>query len=149
MPLHSWSFRRIAVLWVVGLALEAAMFVGLMAFTRHLVARDFPSLHAQMAERNARDEGQDRASAASREEQVRAARERGEFTITPSGDTAFAVVTTPSGRARSGPLTATAIGPSRTGSVLALLMFGAIPMGLLVLTAAWAYDQRRPGVPAA
>lgn len=126
MNVSTWSRRRVVLLWVGGLALQAA----LIALPLWLALSNAPRARAQWASLSERMGIGERAESLS----VASQRAKGAVGVTPAGDSLYAVVHMPSGRT-----TDSVASPifQLTRSVLGFLYVFGIPITLVVLTIRW------------
>jgi hypothetical protein len=145
MALAQWSWRRMAALWGVGLALQLA----LVALPLLLLSAGAPRILRQASGARERWAVAEAADARWAAEQRATALAQGPRIRTSRGDTLYPVVRVPSGRpdpARSAALRARLRRPAR---VLAAVQFGLVPLALVTLTGAWAFARRRGRQPSA
>ncbi len=137
MSLRTWSARRLLVVWVVGLAVQAALIFALTLVARRLVEHDGPRLLREAAAQDERWRGAEIADSLRMVEQRSAARAAGTFTVTTLGDTLFPLVHTPSGRPDTAQVASGVRRTARTARYGGAALLGAVPLGLVAITAAW------------
>ena len=136
MALASWSTRRVLTLWAAGLALQALLILVPALLAQHLVANSAEMLRVG-AERDARWRAGDLADSLSLAKQRADARAAGSYSVTPNGDTLFALVHVPSGRPDSAVVAALGRKIQRTARYTTAILFGLIPTLLVLLTLSW------------
>ena len=150
MAIADWSARRVAILWVVGGVLEAALLVGPPVLARRWAVRNLPRLERQLAQME-KDQAAvqsrwrlaEQADSTSVAAQRRAAIRAGEFSVTPQGDTLVALVRMPSGAPESARVAAFSSHATRAAIGSAIVLWGAVPLVLVSLTTAWLFARRR------
>ena len=145
MALASWSAKRILMLWVGGLVLQALLIIAPLLLARHLIANSGDLLRVDAAQHSRwrTAEFADSLSLARQRAEARAGRT---YTVTTSGDTLFPLVHVLSGR--PDPATMAALGEQahRTARYLTVVMLGLIPSVLILLTFGWLIARRNdPG----
>ena len=136
MALASWSTRRILTLWAGGLALQALVLLAPVLLARRLMANSAATLRID-AEQHARWRVGDLADSLSLAKQRADARAAGSYSITPHGDTLFALVHVPSGRPDPEVVAAMTRKAERTARYATAILFGLIPTSLVLLTLSW------------
>lgn len=129
-----WSSRRVATIWVVGLAMQAALLVLPTAWA----LSNAPQMRAKLDALRTRWTIAERADSIS----IAAQRAGGAARLGPSGDSVYAVVSMPSGRpnARAEPISR----PIWIRAVVAVYSWG-IPASLLWLTLVWRRHRQSSG----
>ena len=147
MALASWSPRRILALWAGGLTLQALLILAPVLLARHLMANSAEMLRIG-AEQDDRWHTAELADSLSVAKQRADARAAGTYSVTPSGETLFALVHVPSGRPDSAVVAARSENLERTARYTMALLFGLIPAILLLLTLSWIIVRRNATGPA-
>ncbi|MEO8623563.1 MAG: hypothetical protein ABI625_20970 [bacterium] len=148
VSLAQWSTRRLAAIWVAGIALQLALVIVPTVLVMRLVRRDGPRIQRESRQREAYLKGAERADSVSRAQQVALARESGNVKYTADGQPVFAIVGMPSGRPDSQTVAAFRLRTEREAWVFVAIQFGAVPLALLYLTLAWTLARRRNNPPA-
>lgn len=144
MALASWSTKRVVALWAVGLALEALILLAPVLIAHELFA-SMADLRRSVAEYQARASTSELADSISLAKQKDDARANGTYSITPAGDTVFALVHIPLDRpSRSATPLAIVRGRARI-TYVGVIILGFIPTILIVLTLCWADARRNDG----
>ena len=146
MALASWSTKRILMLWVGGLVLQALLIAAPVLVAMYLIDNRAELMRVE-AEQQARWRAAELADSLSLERQRADARIAHSYAVTASGDTIFPLVHEPSGRPKS---VAIAVGgePAREmARYFSLILFGLIPTLLIVVTFAWFIARRRDAGP--
>ncbi len=140
MDLASWSTKRILALWAVGLGLELLLLLAPVIIL-HEMFGGVAGLRRSVAQYDARARISEIADSVSLAKQKDDARAAGTYSITPAGDTVFALVHMPLDQ--STPTSRTvARARARRGGYISFIVLGFIPTVLVVLTLCWA-DARR------
>ena len=147
MPLHLWSRRTLALVWLAGLLAEG-MFVGAAALQQR---RERTRMAAEW---NARFGGPAQPTPAERDSMLGRLRAAG-VTMKVRGDTIVGLDLSPDAEREAGKLgeafaqAGRAMAPALiTVTILAFAVYGAIPVALLVLTAFWVRAKRSAPVTA-
>ena len=146
MAIRDWSPRRLALAWVVGLALEGALVAAQLAQTRAFERRMEREQAAMRPHQAAHP-----VPPAMRDSLLRVLREQHGITISMRGDSATGIALSPDAQ-RKAAAAASGLGDAlRVVSVVAALFVAVvylpIPVALVWTTAVWARARRR--VPAA
>jgi hypothetical protein len=136
MALASWSSKRIVAVWAAGLVLQALLILAPLLIVRHLIGK-LPEMRRVAAEQDDRFRTSELADSLSLVRQKADARAAGEYSITPSGDTLFALVHMPSNRPDSASIAAARTRVHRNARYISAIMFGLVPTILIVLTLSW------------
>ena len=142
MALASWSTRRIATLWIAGLALQTVILAMPVLLARHLIASSGDVLRVG-AEQDARwriGDAADSLSLANQRARVRMART---YSIDARGDTIFPLVHVPSGRPDPAVVADIVKQARREARVVTILMIGLMPALLLGITLVWMLERRK------
>ena len=147
MPLHLWSRRTLALVWLAGLLAEGTLLGAAVLEQRRARTR-------MAAEWNARFGGPAQPTPAERDSMLARLR-AAEVTMQMRGDTIVGIDLSPDAErevrkfgeafAQAGRAMAPAL---LTVTVLAFAVYGAIPAALLVLTAFWVRSKRSAAVTA-
>jgi len=148
MALASWSTRRILTLWAGGLVLQALLILAPVLLARHLLANSAEILRVG-AEQDARWRTAELADSLSLAKQRADARAAGSYSITPSGDTLFALVRIPSGRPAPVTVAASNEQVRRNARYITAFILGLIPAVLVLVTLSWMIVRRKDTGPAA
>ncbi len=148
MALASWSTRRILTLWAGGLVLQALLILAPVLLARHLLANSAEILRVG-AEQDARWRTAELADSLSLAKQREDARAAGSYSITPSGDTLFALVRIPSGRPDPVTVAASNEQVRRHARYITAFILGLIPAMLVLITLSWMIVRRKDTRPAA
>jgi hypothetical protein len=143
MTLSRWTPRRMALLWVAGIAFQIALIAAPWVFAARYAQRELPRIRREVLANEAHMTAAERTDSISRAEQVAAARVAGDFHLRADGETLFAVVGMPSGRPTAQAVADFRASTQRTVVAVVAIQFGAIPLALVGLTLAW-YFARRP-----
>jgi len=143
MSLSQWTPRRIAMIWVAGIALQIVLIVAPALVAIHFARTEGPRIRREVAANRLHYTVAERADSMSRAEQIAAARSEGNFHLRADGQTVFAVVGMPSGRPTPRTLADLRASMQRTVRAIIAVQFGAIPLALMALTLSW-YFARRP-----
>lgn len=146
MTLTSWTTKRILMLWVGGLVLQALLILTPAILARHLVANS-AALLRNAAEQDARWRVGDRADSLSLAKQRTEARTAGAYSVTARGDTLFPLVHVPSGRPDSASMAAYGQKVRRTARYVTAALFGLIPTLLVLVTGIWLVLRRQNDAP--
>jgi hypothetical protein len=138
MSLSQWTPRRVAMIWVAGIALQIVLIVAPVVVAVRYAGSEGPRISREVAANNAHFTAVERADSISRAEQVAAARSAGNFHLRADGQTVFAVVGMPSRRPEPRRLDELR---ASTNAMLAVYC-GAIPLALIALTLAWFFARR-------
>ena len=147
MALASWSTRRILALWACGLVLQALLVLTPVLIARQLMANSASMLRVG-AEQDARWRTAEVADSLSLAKQRAEARATGSYSVTPSGDTLFALVRIPSGRPDPAAIAALNLQVRRQARYTTAVILGLIPTVLVLLTLSWAIVRRKDVGPA-
>ena len=141
MALASWPTRRIVMLWAGGLTVQALLILAPVLLARHLMANRAEMLRVG-AEVDARWRTADLADSLSLAKQRAEARATGSYTITPRGETLFALVHMPSGRPDPAVVADLHQQMQRQARYTTVVLFGLIPIILVLLTLSWIIARR-------
>ena len=130
LPISTWSGRRVLMLWIGGLSLQAALII--VPVWR--AVRNAPQARAQWNALSERWSVAERADSIS----VAAQRASGASGVAPTGDSVYAVVRMPSSRPKKASIKAAR--PLWFPLLEATYLWG-IPIALLVLTARWQWRR--------
>ena len=137
------------MLWFIGAVCELALLVGPPLLARSYAQRKLPELERQFASIDERWRLAEQADSIAVATQRREAIAAGQYSVTAQGDTITAVVRAPSGR----PDSVDVADSMRTGRhivlVIALVLWGSIPVALLAITVLWVTRRRAMHVSAA
>jgi len=136
------------MLWAGGLTLQALLILAPVLLARRLMANRAEILRIG-AEQDTWWRTADLADSLSLAKQRADARAAGTYTITPSGDTLFALVHVPSGRPDSAVVAALHQQVLRKARYTTAIILGLIPTALLLLTLSWIIARRHDTGPAA
>jgi hypothetical protein len=140
MALASWSTKRMAALWAVGLVLEALLLLAPVIIF-HDMFGSVADFRRVVAEQDARARTSALADSISLARQKDDARANRTYSITPAGDTVFALVHMPLDQVAP-------VSPAverarvRRSGYTSLIVLGFIPTVLVVITLCWV-DARR------
>lgn len=123
-----------------------ALLIAPFLFTRQYAERQlarYESLHQAQVSADERWRLQEHADSLSQADQRREAIEAGQFTLTGQGDTVVAVVNAPSGRPDSAAIERAVHRTNVIALIVVAVIWGSIPLALIILTVAWLLAQRR------
>ena len=146
MNLLRLSGRQLAVAWLVGAALEAVLVLGSAGLAMRFMRREAPRFRQEAAAystTSARWRLGDAADSLSRERQRTEARINGTYQVQSSGETLFAIVGVPSGRPDSLAVRRQWEATKLTATAITAVIFGTLPLILLIITAFWLLAQMR------
>ena len=156
MAIAAWSGRRIAILWIIGAVCEGALLGGPFLLARRYAQHQLPDIERKLAQMRAEQAPIDErwrlaeeADSISVAEQRREAIAAGQYSVTAQGDTLTAVVRVPSGRPDSLAVAASLQRGRWLVPVIALVLWGSIPVALMALTILWVIGRRRKQLSAA
>lgn len=142
MAISRWSAKRLAVVWAAGILGEVMLFALPVMLARGLV-NDAPRLLAE------HDRTDSQWSIAEREDSISIAAQRRDairakqFSVSAQGDTFVAVVHVPSGRPSSARVEEDGVRTVRQVWIVVAVLYGAIPLTLLGITAVWSVARLR------
>jgi hypothetical protein len=129
--LSDWSFNRLAMVWVVGTALEMALILIPAAFVPDQFKTVPPARTGSLRV--------DDKARRPKPEDAKLRRASRPAYVSAAGDSIYRMI--PVGRADSAALGLRSGAPNRFIVILLLFMFGSIPAGLLIITAVWSFAQ--------
>lgn len=147
--LSRWSARRLTIVWIAGVVLQAVLIVVPFTMAMGFARRDGARIRREVAAHDAWMKGTELADSISRAEQVASARSNATFNVRADGQTVFAVVGTPSSRPTPEQRAARLNSIRRVGGMMLAVQFGTIPLAVLVFTVAWLLARRENGPSAA
>jgi len=136
MALASWPTKRILMMWAGGLTLQVLLILAPVLLARHLMANRAEMLRVG-AEVDARWRTAELADSLSLAKQRAEARATGSYSITPRGETLFALVHMPSGRPDAAVAADLRQQMQRKVRYTTVIILGFIPTVLVILTLSW------------
>ncbi len=143
MTLSRWTPRRLAIIWLAGIALQVVILVVPAIVAMNLTRTMGPRFRREVAAQDAHYTVAERADSISRAKQVSDARATGNFQLRADGQTVYAVVGIPSGRPSQRSIDEIRASMQPLLGVILGLEFGAIPLALIALSLAWLVARKR------